>query len=99
MSEFLIKIEPEVINDIQEGINWYNKQQQGLGRLFYAEVRTTFNSIRINPYYQIRYDKVRCLPLKKFPYMVHFSLSEKEDLIIIRGVFNTADSPKKWQRT
>ncbi len=28
---FSIKIEPEAEQDIQEAINWYNKQQTGLG--------------------------------------------------------------------
>lgn len=31
---YRIHIEPEVFNDIQQGIHWYNQQQKGLGKKF-----------------------------------------------------------------
>ena len=36
---YKIKTEPEVHEDIQEGIDWYNKQHPGLGRKFHTEVK------------------------------------------------------------
>ncbi len=38
---FKIKIEPEAHQDIQQGIDWYNEQQSGLGRKFHAEVKAS----------------------------------------------------------
>ena len=95
---FKIKIEPEVQQDIQEGIDWYNEQQPGLGRKFHAEVKASFKSLKINPFFQVRYNQVRCLPLKKYPYMVHFTVDEKNKTVIIRAIFNTSKDPKTWKR-
>ena len=60
---FSIKVEPEVVKDIQEGIDWYNEKQSGLGKRFYFEVRAAFTTLRRMPYFQVRYDDVRCLPI------------------------------------
>lgn len=86
---FTIKIEPEAELDNQDGITWYNKQQAGLGRTFHISVKEHLEILKTNPYYQIRYDGVRCLPLKKFPYMIHFTLDEKNKRVIVHAIFNT----------
>ncbi|MEX2602741.1 MAG: hypothetical protein WD361_00995 [Gracilimonas sp.] len=68
---YTIKIEKEAEQDIQNGINWYNEQEFGLGRTFYTAVKQHFEKLRINPFFQIRYDNIHCLPLKRFPFMIH----------------------------
>lgn len=92
-----IKIEPEAYQDIQAGIDWYDSQQVGLGRKFYAEVSSSFESLRKNPFYQVRYDNVRCLPVNRYPYMIHFTLDEKENTIIVRAVLSTYQNPDIWK--
>jgi hypothetical protein len=95
---FKIKIEPEAIDDIQSGIAWYNKQKPGLGKSFLSELKIHINLLKTNPFFQIRYDKVRCLPLISFPFMIHFTVNESESLVIIRAVFDTHRNPKIWKR-
>lgn len=73
------KIEPEVHQDIQSEIDYYNEKQKGLGKRFHAEIFKSFNAIKKNPFYQIRYSNVRCLPLKKFPAMIHFTINEDQN--------------------
>lgn len=90
---FKFKIEPEVYNEIQESIDYYNKKRIGLGKKFWIETNNTFNVIRKNPYFQIRYANVRCVPLKKFPFMIHFTLDEIKKEIIIRSIINTYKNP------
>jgi hypothetical protein len=51
---FRIKIEPEAHLDIQEGIDWYNEQQSGLGRKFHFEVKVFVEKLKINPFFQLR---------------------------------------------
>lgn len=95
---FDIKIEPEAHQDIQEGIDWYNEQQPGLGRKFYEEIKDTFKRLQTHPFFQIRYDKVRCLPLKSYPYMIHFTVDEQEKRVIVRAVFNMSRDPGIWKK-
>ena len=73
---FRIKIEADTTRDIQSGIDWYNERQTNLGRKFHAAVKNAVAQLKVSPFYQIRCDEVRCLPLKKFPFMVHFTVDE-----------------------
>lgn len=87
------KIAPRAHDDIQQGINYYNEQEKGLGKKFHAEVKSSIASIKKNPFYQIRYDKVRCLPVHKFPFMIHFTVDEENNIAIIYAVINTSLDP------
>ena len=53
-----------------------------------------FKAIQKNPFYQIRYDNIRCLPLKIFPAMIHFSINEEEQLIVVHAVIGTRKNSK-----
>ena len=96
--KFILKIEPEAFFDIQEGIKWYNKQQKGLGNKFHKEVKKHFDSLVKNPFYEVKYDEIRCLPLKLFPYTIHYSVHETKRIIIIRAIFNTNQYPLKIKK-
>lgn len=94
---FIIKIEPEAENDIQKGIYWYNKQQPGLGREFHSAVKKHLQKLVENPFYQLRYDRVHCLPVKEFPYMIHYTINKKEQRVVVHAIFNTSRNPKIWK--
>lgn len=97
MHSFQIKLEPEAKEDIQKGIEYYKEKQKGLGKKFHAEVKNSIAAIRKNPFYQIRYDDIRCLPLNKFPFMIHFRVDESDSIATIYGVINTSlDPDKNW---
>ena len=85
---FTIKIEPEAEQNIQKGIDWYNEQIPGLGREFHAAIKAQLKKLKTNPFFQIRYDNVHCLPLKNLPSRL-FNTSGTS----ISEVFSL---PKKW---
>lgn len=98
MTRYGLQIFPRAKNDIQGAIKWYNLKQAGLGKRFHAEVKESFEYLRTNPFFQNRYDEVRCLPLKKFPFMVHFSVEEKAKRVVVHAVFHTSLNPRIWKR-
>lgn len=93
---FKLTIEPLAKLDIQNEINYYNSKQKRLGKKFHAEVLDYFKAIKLNPIYGIRYDEVHCLPLKKFPVMIHYTVNELKKMIIIRAVINTHKDPNRY---
>ncbi|TAL59842.1 MAG: type II toxin-antitoxin system RelE/ParE family toxin [Bacteroidetes bacterium] len=93
---FEIVVEKRALFDIQCAIDYYDQQQIGLGKKFLSEIEKHFSSINRNPFYQIRYNRVRCLPVIKFPFMIHFLLDEKEKTAYIISVFHTSQNPDKW---
>ena len=95
--KYKIKIEPEANQDIQETINWYNERQKGLGRKFHNEIKNYFKHLKFNPFYEIRYDNVRCITIKKFPYTIHFTVNEVDNTVIVRAIFHTSRNPEIWK--
>ncbi|WP_224994965.1 hypothetical protein [Cesiribacter sp. SM1] len=95
---YKIKIEADALQDIQQGIDYYNELQPGLGRKFLADVKASFKSLKLNPFFQVRYDEVRCLPLKKDPFMIHFTIDQANQLVVVRAVFNTYLDPDNWTK-
>jgi len=86
---------PLAKEDIREAAKWYNKQQNGLGKKFTAEVRKKVNFIRQNPKASVvRYDDVRTAVLNIFPFMIHYIIDEANKTIVIISVFHTSREPK-----
>ena len=95
---YSVIIEPVALKDIQQGINYYDDQQAGLGKKFEAAVNEHLVSIGKNAFFQVRYDNVHCLPVKKYPYMIHFTVNETDAIVTVRAVFQTSLDPKKWTK-
>jgi toxin ParE1/3/4 len=100
MSEirFAVLLEPEALNDIQEAINFYDEAQPGLGKKFEEALNRLFKILEHSPFFAIRYDEVHCLPMRKFPYMLHYTLDEGAGEIIVRALFHTSIDPVRWKR-
>lgn len=94
---YTIVLDPRAIGDIQLAIDYYEEQQPGLGRKFAKELDKHFLVLERNPGFLIRYDDVRCLPLKKFPHMVHFTVNDIEQIVTVHAVFHTSLNPMKWK--
>ena len=94
---FTLVIDPRAIQDIQGAIDFYDEQQAGLGQRFEATVNKHLLTLEKNPFFRKRYDDVHCLPVKKYPYMVHFTIDENQKIVTVRAVFHTALNPKKWK--
>lgn len=94
---YTIDIDPRAIRDVQQAIDYYEEQQAGLGVKFENALNNQLTTLEKNPFFQVRYDDVHCLPLKKFPYMVHFTVNENSKLVTVRAVFHTSLDPVKWK--
>jgi len=95
---FSIFLDPRAVEDIQESIDYYDERESGLGRQFEKNLDQYFTILKKNPFFQVRYDNVRCLPLNKFPHMIHYTIDEEKEIVIVRAVFHTALDPEKWKQ-
>ena len=92
---FSLVIEPRALLEIQQAINYYDKQQEGLGERFLNAIEFHFNVLTDKPKFQIRYSNIRCLRVKKYPYLIHFSIEDKT--VYIHAVLHTSLNPgKHW---
>ncbi len=94
--KFIVKLEPEAYTEIQQAINYYNSQEKGLGKKFYSAVKLSFEALKINPFYEIRYQNKRCFYIKSFPFLIHYTVNEKLKTVTILAVVHTSLNPDKW---
>jgi len=98
MKKFRIKIDPQAIADIQSISEWYDLQQAMLGKRFQDTSIKQINKLDKDSHsFAIRYKEIRCMLIKKFPYMVHFYINEKTEIVEVLAVISTHRNPKIWE--
>lgn len=87
----------EVYDDLQQAIDFYNSRQKGLGARFFKTVKIQISKIKSNAFgFQVRYSDVRCLPLIKFPYTIHYRPFPETNTIKIIAIFCDYLDPETW---
>jgi plasmid stabilization system protein ParE len=90
---------PLAKEDIRKARRWYNGKQSGLGKRFTTQVREKVQFIRRNPKgAPIRYDEVRTAVVDVFPFMIHYTVDDAQQQVIVTGVFHTSQDPESWDR-
>jgi plasmid stabilization system protein ParE len=89
---------PLAKKDVKEAADWYNSKQAGLGKRFVSNVRRKINIVKNNPFiYATRYDDVKTAVLDVFPFMIHYTIDEIEEIIIISAILHTSRNPDIWK--
>ncbi|SOE21543.1 ParE toxin of type II toxin-antitoxin system, parDE [Spirosomataceae bacterium TFI 002] len=82
---------------LQKAFNYYENLSPKLGVYFLDQIESSLNSLESNPFFQIRYSNIRCLPVSRFPFMLHYEVFEAEGLVKVYDILHTSIDPKKWQ--
>jgi plasmid stabilization system protein ParE len=88
-----IWISSEANQDIQNAVDYYDNAQTGLGNDFLKDLESQIEILKINPHFQLRYDNIRCLPLSRFPYLIHFSV--ESEAVLIWAIFHMSRNPSR----
>jgi toxin ParE1/3/4 len=90
---FEVEIDLRAVEDVRTAKDYYESQQLGLGIRFEKSIAQLVSILQKNPFFQIRYDHIRCVPMNKFPFMIHFEVNEEEKRIRIIAVTHTSLNP------
>ncbi len=94
MKKSSLVLKPGVWKDTQEAYDWYEEKMTGLGNKFLGELEDCYLKIEKYPEAFGRfYKNYRKAGLKKFPYLVIFTIIKNE--VIILAVFHGKRNPKK----
>ena len=92
-----IKIDIDTIEDINNTFNWYELQSEGLGFRYKNQAKKQINSLKRDPFlYSIKYNNVRCRKIEKFPFLIHYTISEDLKIISVFAVLLTSRNPEIW---
>lgn len=89
---YKIKITPTAFSGLQKGIDFYQHQQQGLGKRFSEVIEATLDRIKSMPLSaSIAYGDVRYKLVEKFPYVLLYNI-DGPTIVILR--INTHQQPE-----
>ena len=92
-----VVVDRRAMIDIRKAAVYYDDKSAGLGTRFKNTLSEYFDMLAKSPAFQIRYKNVRCIPMKEFPFMVHFSIDKKTNTVLVHAVFHTSINPDKWK--
>lgn len=87
---------PEADQDILDAVDYYKTISNSTASNFEKQLSKAYDQLERNPFFQIRYDDVRVLPIKKFPYIILFHIDEIQKHIYVISVFCTHQNPEKY---
>lgn len=93
---FSCLFDERAVLDIKNASEFYKQIEIGLEITFFEDISSCIRLLERNPFFQIRYNSVRCLPLHTFPFMIHYTVHENEKLVKIRALIHSRSSPSKW---
>jgi toxin ParE1/3/4 len=84
-----IKILKSALDDLQDALDWYESQSEGLEQRFSKEINERLKFIATYPEAShIRAENFRGTQLKKFPYSIYYSFDEPNNLIQVSAILH-----------
>jgi Plasmid stabilisation system protein. len=91
---YIISVTPTAVTDIEAAIEYYNGLASDLGYRFADLISDYFDRIAGNPTASaMRYKNIRCKPVKRFPFLITYTIDEQNQSVNILRVFNTYQEP------
>lgn len=84
---------PRAKQEVEETAFYYENIRKSLGKLFYKEFKSYALTLKTFPFFEEKYNIVRTLPLKKFPYTIHFTVDENDKIVSIQAVTSNHQDP------
>ena len=84
MFEIIILLRADL--EVDEIAEYYESLSDGLGTKFFNEYQKYVDTLNTFPFFEEKYNIVRTLPLKKFPYTIHFTVDEINKIVAVHAV-------------
>lgn len=81
MKKYKVTADPRVKMDLQDAKDFLESKQKGLSAKFLKDYKKALKKLQTNPFFQVRYKDIHCLPLEVFKYMLHFKIDEQDHTV------------------
>lgn len=93
---YSIDIHPNAIQDLDTIFEYYYSISKQALKSFKRQFDKTVKVLKVNPFFQIRYNDIRVISIKKFPYVIFFRINPYKQTVYIVAVFNTRQNTDKY---
>lgn len=90
---------PAVTTDITNATDYYKNINPELAKQFLFRVREAKAYIARSPLgFQVKYNQVRTLLLRQFPYHIHYLIDEPKKVIVILAIIHAYKNPNDYSK-
>ncbi|MCY0969770.1 type II toxin-antitoxin system RelE/ParE family toxin [Chryseobacterium wangxinyae] len=93
---YKIVLSPKAEIEIDDAIQYYNHFSKSAAKSFKKQLSNSYKKIRLNPFFEKKYNNVRFLPFSKYPYIVLFWIDEVAKKAFVLSVFCTHQNPENY---
>lgn len=98
MLRYTIQLTSEARDDIQNTTDYLNEIKPKLGNDFFIEMAEVIDVLRDNPFiFQKKYKELRQALVKRFSFLIHYTILEEELTVIIFGILHASRNPQMWK--
>ncbi|RZJ98707.1 MAG: type II toxin-antitoxin system RelE/ParE family toxin [Flavobacterium sp.] len=83
--------------EIDEAVFYYENIRLKLGERFLMDYENHLKYLTTLPFFEVKYNIIRKLSFKKFPYTLHFTVDENEKIVSILAVTCDYQNPDTTQ--
>jgi len=88
---------PSVKSDIIEAVNYYKQINPAIAKQFLYRLGEAKTYLQNTPLgFQVKYNQVRTLLLKQFPYQIHYLIDDNKKQIVILAIIHAYKNPKDY---
>lgn len=91
-----VKMSSLAEQNVDNALAYYSDVSLSVAESFFTSLNESLLILKTNPFFEVRYQKVRVLPLKKFPFLLLFEVDEADKTVLVLSVFNTYQSTDKY---
>lgn len=96
--DYSLIVSPRAQKEVEKAIEVYISSVVNTPNSFIIQLQSVYNTLKINPFFKVRYKNVRSLKLKKYPYSLYFVVNENRNTVRILSCFHNKLDPKKQPR-
>jgi toxin ParE1/3/4 len=96
---FKIIVAHRAQKEIEQVIDYYALYSDDAPLKFFTSLSEAYTTLSVSPFYSVRYKNVRALKLKKFPFLLYFTVNETRSTVRILSCFHNKRNPVKRPRT
>lgn len=93
---YKIVLSPKVEVEVDDVIKYYNQFSKSAAKSSKKQLSDLYKKIRLNPFFEKKYNSVRSLPFSKYPYIILFRIDETAKKVYVLSVFCTHQNPEKY---
>lgn len=93
--DFKVTVSPRAQKEIENAIDYYALYSSDAPLTFITLLQEAYDTLKINPFFNVRYKSIRALKIRNFPYSLYFTINESQNTVRVLSCFHNKRNPHK----